>query len=93
MIISWIVFANEWLSFHDWWWATIGLAVGAIFYPAQLQYAEFKKARAEEIDGLLCVTCKHFDEENILCTMLDEHPRKNYIPCDGEGWEGKNYEL
>lgn len=57
------------------------------FYPAFIQYKKFVNQTKEVVEDTLCSSCQHFDKTAVVCMKYDEHPTKEYIPCDGIHWE------
>ena len=70
------------------WWSMFFVAVGVIvIYPAQLSYRKHQdEVKRSSLNGL-CVTCRHYVPDNTLCSVTDEHVRRDYTPCDGVAWE------
>ena len=60
--------------------------------PAYQAYQNFNKDMEDFSESTLCGTCKYFDKSAQLCKIYDEHPTKEYIPCEGSSWEPKSYE-
>lgn len=60
--------------------------------PAYQAYQNFNKDMEDFSESTLCGTCKYFDKSAQLCKIYDEHPTKDYIPCEGSSWEPKSYE-
>ncbi len=60
--------------------------------PAYKAYQGFNTEMEKFKESTLCGTCKHFEKSAQLCKIYDEHPTKDYIPCDGLNWEPKSYE-
>lgn len=86
MLAAWVLFAYI-PNYSDWWTMFFVSVTLIVVYPAQLAYRKHLAAvRRAEQNGL-CATCRHYAREEMLCTRLDEHVRKDYTPCDGEGWE------
>jgi hypothetical protein len=80
-------FLWEWRGDQTTWFITIILLWGYVVYPAQRQYDVFNKEMDKMYEETLCGQCKHFNLTNQLCGVYDEHPTKEYIPCDGIDWE------
>ena len=80
-------FAVEYFrSGYIWWFSLFGIWMGGA-YPAWRQYNIFNERVKIIKEETLCGSCKYFEESSQLCKILDEHPTKNYIPCEGESWE------
>ena len=76
---------------YQFWWTIFILAVyGVVIHPAVVQYKNFVTRNKEVLEDTICSTCKHFDKSAVLCTMYDEHPKEDYIPCGGVDWEPKS---
>ncbi len=74
----------------QYWWLLITMSVyGVIIHPAILQYQRFMEQNREIILDTLCSSCKHFEQTAVLCSKLDVHPTRDFIPCDGIEWEPK----
>lgn len=72
------------------WWGLFFLAVGVVvLYPAQIAWQRHR-ARVKIINNnVLCVTCKHYDAQEALCTALDELVTSEIVPCQTLMWEPK----
>jgi len=60
--------------------------------PAYNAYKNFDKEMEEFQDTTLCGTCVHFEKSAQLCKIYDQHPTKEFVPCEGQSWEPKSYE-
>ncbi|MGD8780740.1 MAG: hypothetical protein PVH88_17470 [Ignavibacteria bacterium] len=85
--ILWL--AIEWMDYKFWWTISIMAVYGVVIYPAYLQYKIFRDKNKEIIFDTLCSSCKSFDETAVICMKYDEHPKVDYIPCEGSDWEPK----
>ena len=86
IVVLWISY--DWIEYKVWWMMISAIAIyGVIIHPVIVQYKNFTQKNKEVIDNTLCSTCKHFDESAILCMKYDQHPTKDFIPCDGIDWE------
>lgn len=63
-----------------------------IAMPAYKAYQNFDKDMEDFTESTLCGTCRNFEKSAQLCKIYDQHPTKNFIPCDGLSWEPKTYE-
>jgi hypothetical protein len=86
------LYLKDHLAYTEWWMITVGAIYGVALYPAQLQYAFFKKSSRKLMEQTLCSSCRYFNPENLHCMQLDEHVSEHYLPCEGEGWEPKSFE-
>ncbi|MGA2297556.1 MAG: hypothetical protein ABSG15_08425 [FCB group bacterium] len=68
------------------WFMAFLLWLGAT-YPGWRQYQKFQEKMKVFKEETLCGQCRHFDSTSQLCKLLDEHPTKDYIPCEGLSWE------
>lgn len=67
---------------YEYWWAFGIIAIYAVVInPAIIQYRIFEEQTKDIVEGTLCSSCKYFDKSAVLCTKLDEHPTKDYLPC------------
>jgi glucan phosphoethanolaminetransferase (alkaline phosphatase superfamily) len=83
--VIWIL--NSYLDYSLWWSVSFLLIYGVVLHPAIIQYNLFKERNKDIIESTLCSSCKYFDETAVLCLKLDEHPTREYLPCDGLSWE------
>lgn len=89
-----VFIAYTWLYYPYMWRVPIALLIVSltVFLPARKSYAAFKEKQNDELSGTLCAMCKHFDATAVICLKHDEHPTREYLPCDGIDWEaGKPY--
>lgn len=64
-------------------WAILVIAIYlVIIHPIIVQYKNFKEKNKEVVEDSLCSRCRHFDETAVLCMKYDQHPTKDYIPCN-----------
>lgn len=106
-IISWAIFRAAaviflawllseyvpWLDYGVWWGITLISIYAVVIHPITVQYQMYKQDTADVVSGTLCSTCRHFDPQSILCQKLDEHVTEDDIPCEGELWEPKGYDV
>lgn len=88
--VIWIL--NSYLDYSLWWSVSFLLIYGVVLHPAIIQYNLFREYNKDIIESTLCSSCKYFDETAVLCLKLDEHPTREYLPCDGLSWEPINVE-
>lgn len=86
----WILF--YYIDYGTWWVLGIVSIYVIVIHPALIQYDIFREKTEPVVNSSLCSSCRYFEETAVLCTKLDEHPTENYLPCNGEYWEPKNYE-
>lgn len=73
------------------WWSLLPIAIYAIIIqPAVIQYRFFMEENKEIIENSLCSSCNFFDKSAVICLKFDKHPGRNFLPCEGLGWEPKN---
>jgi glucan phosphoethanolaminetransferase (alkaline phosphatase superfamily) len=89
LIVS-LWFSHNYVDYKFWWTITIISIYAVVLHPAFIQYQLFLQKNKPVLEDSLCSICKHFDETAVLCSKYDEHPEKNYIPCDKIDWEPKN---
>jgi hypothetical protein len=75
------------MEYKYWWWFGIFTVYGVIIYPATIQYRIFLQKNEEIINNTLCSSCSNFDETAVICLIHDKHPTKDFLPCEGVGWE------
>ncbi len=68
-------------------WICLFLVWMLAFYPGWRQFNIFRESIAKMQEETLCGSCRHFEPSSQLCKILDEHPTKDYVPCDGLSWE------
>jgi hypothetical protein len=68
-------------------WLVLLALWGVVVYPAYQRWREFSERVEQLKEELLCGSCRYFEETGQLCTLLDEHVRSDYIPCEGLSWE------
>lgn len=87
IIIPVIWISLSYLEYSLWFSISLMLIYGVVLHPAMVQYRLFKENNQEIIESTLCTSCKYFDKTAVLCLKLDEHPTREYLPCEGLGWE------
>lgn len=83
--VLWI--ATDWIEYRFWWIIASMSVYGVVFHPAIIQLKIFREENRTVLEDTICSQCKHFDASAVLCLKYDEHPKENYIPCDGVDWE------
>ncbi|MHB8579302.1 MAG: hypothetical protein ACYDA4_05510 [Ignavibacteriaceae bacterium] len=89
--IVWVL--KDYISFPVWWLINLASIYGVIIHPAIIHYRLFKERNKEVIEYTLCSTCTNFDKTAVLCVLHDEHPTKEYLPCEGFDWEPQQSEV
>ena len=91
--IVWLL--KDRVDYNFWWTASLISIYLLIIHPALVKIKSFNEKNKDIIEGTLCATCEYFNESAVLCLKHDEHPTKEYIPCDGIDWspakDNKNY--
>ncbi len=87
LIILISFFLVDYFYFRGNWWVIAVALWFLVAFPAYRRFRKFSEETDAFIEETLCGKCRHFDPTSKLCTVLDEHPTENYIPCDGESWE------
>lgn len=89
VLISFVILKTQIEDYGDW-WGLFFLAMGIIvLYPAQIMYQRHRSRVRIINQNVLCVTCKHYAEDEALCTALDQHVTSELIPCETLMWESK----
>ncbi len=89
VIVGGLSLASFFPDFRRYWWLLLFTLWGMVFYPAYRRWSEFTRHVRQLKEELLCGSCRYFDETGQLCTLLDEHVRPDYIPCEGLAWEAR----
>jgi len=90
IVLTWII--NEYYGRTETVWTISMLLLWGIgVYPAFQSYKKFLKNVSIIKSNTLCGSCKHFNETNQLCSILDEHVSETYVPCEGLSWEPHSY--
>lgn len=72
------------------WWGLFFLTMGiVVLYPAQIAYQRHRSRVKLINNNVLCVSCKHYNPDEALCTALDELVLSEIVPCEGIMWEPK----
>ncbi len=90
VVISFFV-VSRYPSSNAVWMLLFALWLIAI-YPGWQQFQNFKRKMDKFEEETLCGSCRHFDSSSQLCTIYDEHPTKDYIPCEGLNWEPSQFD-
>ena len=88
MLVSF--FLVDYFDFRGNWWVVAIALWFIVAFPAYRRFRKFSEETDAFIEETLCGKCRHFDPSSKLCTILDEHPTENYIPCEGESWEPRS---
>lgn len=80
-------FLVDYFDFRGNWWIVAIALWFLVAFPAYRRYKKFSEETEAFVEETLCGKCRYFDPSSKLCTILDEHPTENYIPCEGESWE------
>ena len=89
LMILCFFFFNE-FQLQNYWYLTAFLLWLGAAYPAWRQHKKFQERMEKMKESTLCGSCLHFDFTSQLCKILDEHPTRDYIPCEGLSWEPKH---
>ncbi len=60
--------------------------------PAYKAYQDYNKDAEKFKEDTLCGSCRYFERSAQLCKILDKHPTRTFIPCEGLSWEPNGYE-
>jgi uncharacterized membrane protein len=72
------------------WWALFFLSMGiVVMYPAQIAYQRHRSRVKIINNNVLCVSCRHYNPDEALCTALDQHVTTELVPCETVMWEPK----
>jgi hypothetical protein len=88
---SW--FAVEYFRLPEYWYLALFAVWLFAVYPAFLQYQKFQEDAEKIKKDSLCASCKHYDSTGIICTIYDEHVTPHHIPCEGNDWESKQFDM
>lgn len=83
--IIWI--SRSYLDYQLWFLASAMVLYGVIVHPAVVHYRLFIERNKEIMETTLCSSCRFFERSAVLCSKFDEHPTKDYLPCEGLSWE------
>ena len=86
LIIAWLLYSFV-PNYSDWWMLFFIAVAVIVIYPAQLSWRKHVSTISRANQNALCATCRNLISREALCSVTDEHFRKNYTPCDGEAWE------
>lgn len=90
ILVTLLLFEKFDIRFY--WWFAFFIFWFFVAYPAYRQYQLFQNKMESFKEETLCGSCRYFDSSGQLCTLLDQHVTKNYVPCEGLNWEPKSYE-
>ncbi len=83
----------KWVDYVLWWSVTAVSLYAFVLHPIQIQYRLFQEETREVSTATLCAKCKHFEPTGVMCSILDEHVTEDYIPCGGDRWEPKSFDI
>lgn len=92
IIIIFSMIIIQYTGKYDYWWIVLIMLWFLAAYPAYTQYQRFTEKMKKFEEATLCGSCKHFDPTSQRCKILDEHVTTNYIPCEGDSWEPKQFD-
>ncbi|MFA6571664.1 MAG: hypothetical protein WCT77_10590 [Bacteroidota bacterium] len=75
------------INLREYWWVVAFILWLGAAYPGWRQYQKFQERIKIFQEETLCGQCRHFDVTSQLCKIFDEHPTKDYVPCEGLSWE------
>lgn len=84
------LFLVDYFDFRGNWLIIAVLLWFIVAFPAYNRYKKFVRETEQFVEETLCGKCKYFDPTSKLCTIYDEHPSEDYIPCSGDNWEPKS---
>lgn len=87
--LVWVL--QGYMDYQLWWPVAFTCIYGIILHPAMVQYRHFLEKNKPVLEGTLCSSCRHFDKSAVLCLKHDEHPTRQYLPCDGIDWEPASF--
>ena len=86
LVFAWLIYSFV-PNYSDWWMLFFIAVAVIVIYPAQIGWRKHVSAVRRANQNELCATCRNLQQREALCTITDEHVRKNYTPCGGEAWE------
>jgi hypothetical protein len=86
LVIPSLWIAKSYMNYQLWFSISLLAIYGVIIHPTAIHYRLFVEKNREIIESTMCSSCKHFDESAVLCLKHDEHPSREYLPCDGVDW-------
>lgn len=81
------------LDLKDYWWISFFFVWLLALYPGWRQYQAFNERMENFEESTLCGSCRYFDSSSQLCTLYDEHVSQEHLPCDGDNWEPKQFDV
>ena len=92
LVIPSLWIAKDYMNYQLWFTVSLLAIFGIVIHPTTIHYRLFIEKNKEIIEETLCSSCKNFDESAVLCLVHDEHPNKEYLPCDGIDWAPQDSE-
>jgi hypothetical protein len=89
IIILLSLFIIEQFDLREYWWLSAFAIWAGAAYPGWRQYQKFQEKMKKFEEETLCGSCRYLDTSSQLCKIYDEHPTKDYVPCEGLNWEPK----
>lgn len=87
LVIPALWLLKGYIDYPLWWYMVLLGIYGIIVHPAVIHYRLFEEKNKDILESTLCSSCKNFDKSAVLCLKYDQHPTKDYLPCDGVDWE------
>lgn len=92
LVIPSLWIAKDYMNYQLWFTVSLLAIYGIVIHPTTIHYRLFVEKNQEIIESTLCSSCKNFDESAVLCLKHDEHPSREYLPCEGLDWAPVNNE-
>lgn len=92
LVIPSLWIAKDYMNYQLWFTVSLLAIYGIVIHPTTIHYRLFVEKNQEIIESTLCSSCKNFDESAVLCLKHDEHPTREYLPCEGLDWTPVNNE-
>ncbi|MCE1190020.1 MAG: phosphoethanolamine transferase CptA [Ignavibacteria bacterium] len=89
VLILFIWGVEPYMDYSVWWMMSMLLIYAVVLHPIVIQYQIFMHKNKPVFEDTLCSSCEHFEHTAVLCMKHDEHPTKEYLPCDGLDWSPK----
>lgn len=86
LVIPSLWIAKDYMNYQLWFTVSLLAIYGIVIHPTSIHYRLFIEKNQEIIESTLCSSCKNFDESAVLCLKHDEHPSREYLPCEGLDW-------
>ncbi|MCL5992127.1 MAG: hypothetical protein M1419_08510 [Bacteroidetes bacterium] len=90
MVLS--LFVIEYFDLREYWWLLVFIIWIGAAYPGWRQYQKFQSRMKTFREETLCGSCIHLDATSQLCKIYDEHPTRDFIPCEGASWEPRHFD-